>query len=77
MILPERSEGAVALYLIEGIRNGWREPARNPSLHHPVPGRAQQLAAQAYRRWWQTARDLPRDRAAAIDPLRGTRVSWQ
>jgi hypothetical protein len=35
------------------------------------------LAAAAYRRWWQTARYLPRDRAVAIDPLKGAGVSWE
>jgi hypothetical protein len=81
----ECSEGVMALWLIEGIRKGGRYPSLNPLLRPAwaVPGDAvresegnRPRASAAYHAWWGKVRSWPRARAAALDPLRGTGLSW-
>jgi hypothetical protein len=80
-------EGMMALWLLEGVRLGGHFPSLDPlclpedppvrddreaasAVHHPV-------VLGAYEAWWQRVRHLPPDRAAAVDPLAGTNLSWR
>ncbi len=80
-------EGMVALWLVEGIRK--QAKGGFPSLNalclpevrtdknwDEVSARNQEAAAKAYHEWWQRARSLPREKAAAIDPLQRAKLRW-
>ncbi|MDF1799856.1 MAG: hypothetical protein P1V81_11820 [Planctomycetota bacterium] len=79
---PER---AVALWLIEGLREQGNFPSLNPILVEvgkpmdPSAGTQARLAksaAVAYREWRRATADLPRASAAKIDPLADTGLDW-
>jgi hypothetical protein len=81
----ECSEGMMALWLIEGVRHGGEYPSLNAlCLKKGVQGKDLTKAsednhkevAQAYRNWWSKARQLSPADARAIDPLKGTSLSW-
>ena|ERR1700722_14235010 len=68
-------EGIVALWLIEGIRQGGRYPSLNPVCKGENSKDTQQRAVAAYLRWWQKVRSDP-SAAAKRDPFAGTDLSW-
>jgi hypothetical protein len=77
-------EGMMALWLIEGVRQGGKFPSLNPPYYRdavdgkesgPVRGNVQKKLVQAYRAWWAKVKNLPADKAKAIDPLQGTGLS--
>ena len=81
----ECSEGMVALWLVEGIRQGGKFPSLN-ALCFKAGVQKQDWTkasednhkevAQAYRAWWSKAKKLPPHEAKAIVPLQGTNLSW-
>lgn len=81
---PECSEGMVALWLIEGLRLGKDPPLNALCLPiGPVKGDWGKLSEknhprvlQAYQSWWSKVRSLPHEKAAAVDPLEGSKLSW-
>ncbi len=80
------SEGMVALWLIEGVRQGDRYPSLN-ALCFKAGGGGKDWSkasednhkevARAYRAWWEKAKSLPHDPAKALDPLKGTGLAWR
>ena len=83
---PECSEGMVALWLIEGVRQGSKYPSLNAlCFKGKVEGTDWTKAsednhkevAKAYRAWWAKAKDLTPEKAKAIDPLKDTGLSWR
>jgi hypothetical protein len=71
----ECSEGILALWLIEGIRQGGKYPSLNPICRGSSDEDSQQRAVQAYLRWWQKVKDDP-GAAAKRDPFADTELSW-
>jgi hypothetical protein len=84
-LLFECKEGIVALWLVEGIRQGGKYPSLN-AVCRKAGEKAQdeaaaaaadhRAAARAYRAWWEKARALPPEEAKKLDPLRGTDLRW-
>jgi hypothetical protein len=80
--IPNRLEGMVALWLVEGVRKGGKYPSLNPRF---LPegyttkerGEHQQAVAKAYRAWWAEVKALPPAEARAGDPLAGTGYAWR
>jgi hypothetical protein len=79
------SEGMVALWLIEGVRQGSKYPSLNAlCFKGKVEGTDWTKAsednhkevAKAYRAWWEKAKTLMPEKAKAIDPLKDTGLSW-
>ena len=79
------SGGMVALWLIEGLRQGGRFPSLNALCFSKSPvegnwGEASEANHEAvlaaYRRWWKEQGERPREEAAAVDPLAGTGLHW-
>ncbi len=69
-------EGVVALWLVEGIRKGGKGYASlNPFLCPPEEGNNAR-ALKAYQEWWKQAQSLTAENAAAVDPLKGTKLRW-
>lgn len=82
---PACTEGMVALWLVEGIRQGSRHPSltalclkqgptkgpwsKQSEENHPA-------VARAYRAWWRRVQYLPPKRVAKMDPLHGTQLHW-
>ncbi len=81
----ECSEGMVALWLVEGLRKGGQFGSLN-ALCLPVGAAGGDWRAlsekshagvlRAYRDWWRRVQSLPRDKAAAVDPLQGAELHW-
>jgi hypothetical protein len=71
----ECSEGILALWLIEGIRQGGKYPSLNPICRGAREEDSQQRAVQAYLRWWQKVKDDP-NAAAKRGPFADTELSW-
>jgi hypothetical protein len=79
------SEGMVALWLIEGVRQGGKYPSLN-SLCFKVGVEAKDWTkasednhknvVKAYRAWWDKAKFLSAEKAKALNPLKDTRLSW-
>ncbi len=78
-------EGIVALWLVEGLRQGGCFPSNNAlCFSGPVDGSDWTGASEvnhgrlfgAYRAWWDEVGKLPKARAVAVDPLAGTGLSW-
>ena len=82
---PECSEGMVALWLIEGVRQGGKFPSLN-ALCFKTGGVAKDWTAASeanhaevaklYRAWWKKAASLAADDAKAIAPLRDSGFAW-
>ncbi len=81
----ECSEGMVALWLIEGVRQDTKFPSLNPlCLKKDVRGKDwnqasennHETTAQAYRAWWSKAKKLSPPEAKALQPLQGTELHW-
>jgi len=81
----ECSEGMVALWLIEGVRQGGRYPSLNPLCFkkgvqtkdwNQASEDNHKEVAQAYRAWWSKAKKLLPQEAKALLPLQGTDLSW-
>ena len=75
----------VALWLVEGVRKGGKDyPSLNPFLCSETNpeknlewlAKNQEAALKAYQEWWKKAQSLPTEKAAAIDPLKGTNLRW-
>jgi len=82
---PECTEGMVALWLVEGIRQGGRYPSLNaPCFKQGVKEKNWSKASEknhaeltkVYRAWWERVRHVDREKASKIDPLRGTTLHW-
>ena len=82
---PECSEGMVALWMIEGVRQGGKFPSLNALCLRPAVERMNRMkeseenhkeAAQAYRAWWDKAKTLTLEQAMKINPLQGTNLAW-
>lgn len=82
---PECSEGMVALWLIEGIRTGGRNPSLNVLCFKAGGGGTNwgkasegnhKEVAKAYRAWWEKAKSLPHEKARTLDPLKDTNLAW-
>ena len=78
-------EGAVALWLIDGVRHGGKWPSLNPlCLGGEKPDQKMEettrrnlpAAHTAYREWWQKVEKLKPEDAAKIRPLDGTPLYW-
>lgn len=83
--MGQAPESAIALWLIEGLREEGNFPSLNPilvELGKPMDPslktqrRLAKSAAVAYREWWRAVGDLPRSGASAIDPLADTGLDW-
>lgn len=88
----ECTEGMVALWLIDGIRQGGKYPSLNALCFKAgkQPGNWQKASeenhkdvAKAYRDWWERVRQAdknrspkPGEKARASDPLQGTNLHW-
>ncbi len=79
------TEGVMALWLVEGLRQGNKYASLNAVLvpaadAERVPGKqeeaTQALAARAYRVWWAKVKDLPPEKAREVNPLEGTGMRW-
>lgn len=79
------SEGMVALWLIEGIRQGGKYPSLNSlCFKSGVESKNwtktsednHKEVAKAYRAWWDKAKSLTPEKAKALDPLKDTGLSW-
>lgn len=67
------SEGAVALWLVEGVRRGGKFPTLNTP--HGTELKAQPELAKAYKVWWAKVKDKPEE-VGKIDPLAETKLDW-
>lgn len=84
LAIPEVAEGVLALWFVEGIRVGKRFPSSNPLLlPSDDEGRDRNTSAanhakalKSYREWWDKAAALPRDKAAAIEPVKSIGLRW-
>jgi hypothetical protein len=81
----ECSEGMVALWLIEGVRQGGKYPSLNSLCFKQGADmtnwtRASEdnhkEVAKLYRAWWEKAEALPDDKAKMIDPLKDSGLVW-
>ena len=83
------SEGMVALWLIEGVRQG-SKGIKYPSLNalcfkddvqaknYTEESEANHKeVAKAYRAWWNKAKGLSAEKAKELDPLKGTNLHWR
>ncbi len=79
------SEGMLALWLLEGVRQGGRFASLNALCFSGKVESENWSAAsesnhervrQAYQDWWSRVEGLPRSEAAAVDPLEGTGLHW-
>jgi hypothetical protein len=85
-IQMEGLEGTVALWLVEGLRKGGKKFASLNVLCLPegeitdnwteVSAKNHDRVLQAYQKWWRQVQTLPAEKAAAIDPLNGTKLRW-
>lgn len=81
----ECSEGMVALWLIEGIRQGGKFPSLNALCFKKgrqaknwckASEENHKEVAKAYRTWGRKVESLDRQNAGGIDPLKGTNLYW-
>lgn len=79
------SEGMVALWLIESVRQEGKYPSLNPlcfkdGIEKKDWDKASEDnhkdVAKAYKAWWKKAKTLSPEKARAIDPLKDTGLSW-
>ena len=79
------SEGMVALWLIEGVRQGGKFPSLNSLCfkrgvelkdYSKASEDNHKDVAKAYRAWWEKAKSLQGEEASKIDPLKDTGLSW-
>lgn len=83
---PGCSEGMIALWLVEGVRKGGRFPSNNALCFAERQdkgtdwGRASEenhpQVLKAYLKWWKRVNSLDPDKAAAKNPLSGTKLHW-
>ena len=91
LLTEDVPEGVVALWLIEGVRKGGnRFPSLNPAVvggnnekviskemsYEDWQAENRKGALKAYQEWWKMAQSIPREKAAAIDPLKETSLRW-
>jgi len=75
-------EGVVALWLVDGIRQGKKFPSLNCYCHkgdtdtRKDGGQIHKELAQAYRAWWKKAEQEGPFRGSQLDPLEGTDLRW-
>jgi hypothetical protein len=82
----ECPEGIVALWLVEGLRRGGRKFASLNALCLPegeitekwteASAKNHDRVLKAYQEWWRRAQSLPAEKAAEMDPLKGTKLHW-
>ena len=74
------TEGAIALWLIEGIRKGGKLPSLNILLASEAKiersDAAQKKVLEAYQRWWKKVEKMPVEEARKVEPLAGTGLAW-
>jgi hypothetical protein len=75
--IPESTnEGVLALWLVEGIRQGGTYPTLfTPSEADLKDPKVQPALAKAYRAWWAQVKDKP-DEMRKVDPLKDTKLNW-
>jgi hypothetical protein len=84
-IVMECPEGIVALWLVEGLRKGGKYASLN-ALCLPdgeitekwteVSAKNHDRALKAYQEWWRRVQTLTAEKAAGMDPLKGTKLHW-
>lgn len=67
--------GAVALWLVEGVRRNRRFPTMHVIIGKDTDEHLEERAA-FYRRWWKDAADRTPEASAAIDPLATATWRW-
>lgn len=74
----ECSLGVIAIWYIDGICCGGYPPALNPILRGRDidPEKANKIAVESFRRWFERVKDWPPEQAMKIDPLRDSGVTW-
>ncbi len=79
------SEGMIALWLIEGIRNGRKFPSLNAlcfkkgQIGKDWTSKSEnnhEPVLDAYKTWWNESKDLPVEEAELANPLEGLELHW-
>ncbi len=82
----ECPEGMMSLWLVECLRKGGKDFPSLNALCLPegkttekwteVSAKNHDRVLTAYQEWWKQAQTLTAEKAAAIDPLKGTKLHW-
>jgi hypothetical protein len=80
------TEGMIALWLIEGVRQGSKFPSLNALCFKRGVEKGEKWSkaseanhkelARLYRAWWKKVKELDPKKAAAVNPLKGTDLAW-